>query len=120
MNRGLVKNYVAGGPIKPHSIVAVGLADFEVIQATAADDPIIGICMQPNGAAEGERVDIGHSGIVEVLAAGTIGAGAPVTATADGAAVEATPGEGSRVIGHAQIAASAGDIVPVLIGLSSI
>lgn len=118
MNPGGIINRVAGGTVgarrivMPHSTAG----QFVVSNASGA---FLGVCFQPGGAASGERMDIATEGLVEVVAGGTITAGAPVTSDANGAAVAAAPSAGTnqRVLGFAHEAAASGDIFRVQVNL---
>ncbi len=123
MNQGLVKNVVAGGTVGQRRIVKPHASNAgEYILAAAATDALMGVCVQPGGAASGARMDVQLDGIAEVVAGGTITAGAPVTSDANGAAVTAAPSAGTnnRVIGHAFEAAVSGDIFRVVMRPGSI
>jgi hypothetical protein len=110
----LAKNYVAGGPIAAHRIVAFGAADGVVVQAASAADLLIGATELP--VETGERVDIVRVGLADIEFGGTVTRGQPVTADASGKAVAATYGTTAvRSLGIAEVSAVAGDIAPVLI-----
>lgn len=115
---GLIVNRVAGAAVGARRIVMPGGGAGQFIVSNAAG-AFLGVCKQPGGAATGERMDITVSGLEEVVAGGTIAAGAPVTSDAAGAAVTAAPGAGvnARVLGFAHEAAAAGDIFRVQISI---
>ncbi len=120
-NPGLVKNWVAEGAITKYRIVRLGTADGRVAQAAASTDTLVGVAAELD-AADGERVDVIHSGIAEVEFGGAVTRGAFVTADAQGRAVAAAPAAGAnaRIIGIALQTAAAGDILPVLVVPSQI
>lgn len=55
MNLDIVKSQVAGAAIAPWTIVKPGGTAGQVVPATAATDFLIGVCVQPWGAASGDR-----------------------------------------------------------------
>lgn len=122
MNPGLTKTYVAEGAIPARAFVKPGSADGTVTVATVPTDAIIGVNERLD-AANGDRVDVIHSGIAEVVAGGPIAYGDFVTASNAGAAVAASPAAGvnARVCGMAlQSALAAGDIIDTLLTLTQI
>lgn len=121
MNPGLTKTYLAEGAIAARSIVRVGSSEGAIAQASAATDAILGVNERLDAGA-GERVDIIHSGIVEVVLGGSVTYGDPLTADASGHAVKAAPAAGinNQVVGKALTSGVAGDIIPVLITLTHI
>lgn len=84
--------------------------DIEV--ATGETDPILGVSDRM-GAPEGGMCDVHRSGLVSVELAGTVAAGDPLTAAADGRAIraEAEPGSTIRIGGFADQPGVAGDII---------
>lgn len=116
MNIGIVKSFVAGGAIGQNTFVEFS-ADYTVTQANAATDLIVGVCVQPGGALQGERVDIQLTGIAEVKAGGTITRGTLVTTDSNGKAVAPGPSAGvnNRVAGMAMITTADGDLFDVLL-----
>lgn len=113
----LIKNYTAGGTVAEYRIVKFGAADGEIVHAAAATDAIVGVSVQPGSTPQGRRCDVALAGIANVIAGGTITRGAPVTADANGAAVEANPATGvnNRLLGFAVVSAVENDIFPVLL-----
>jgi hypothetical protein len=111
-----LKQYVAETAVGANLIVKPGSTDDYVVQAAAAADFLMGISGNIAGDAGG-RVDIIKEGIADVIAAGAITRGGPVTADANGKAVAAAPGAGAnvRIIGFAEATAASGDIIGVLI-----
>lgn len=114
-NEGLIKNYTAGAAIAAARIVKWDTSDYQVVQAAAASDLLIGVCGMV-APASGERVDVIRSGIANLEFGGTVARGAQVTADANGKGVAAATG--NRVIGIAEISAVSGDIAPVFIAPS--
>ncbi len=128
-NPGLIKNFIAGGTIAAYRIGKFGASDTIALQASAATDALIGVCIQPGGAAQGDRVDFVLSGVAEVELGDDVTRGALLTSDADGKAVavarhthtentagtygqNATTGAATagRVIGVAMCSGAAGDI----------
>ena len=112
MNPLLIKNFRAAAAIAAFRIVKFDAADNDVVQAAAATDASIGVCVQPGGAASGARCDVALVGLAEVEFGGNVTRGGPVTADADGKAVAAAPAQGvnNRIIGYAMKSQASGDI----------
>lgn len=115
MNPLLTKSYKSGAAINPCRFVKVGGADYEAIQATDAAAPILGVSAQNITTALGQSVDVIKQGIAYVEAGGVIARGAYVEPDANGKAVAANLVAGALkyVGGYAEIAAAAGDLVPI-------
>lgn len=109
MNLDTVKSFVAGSAIAAWTLVKPGGTAGQVVPCAAATDFIIGVCVQPWGAASGDRVDVAVGDIVDVVAGAAVVAGAPITSDASARAVTAAPSAGSnvRIIGVAYEAADA-------------
>jgi hypothetical protein len=90
MNPTLTKTHEAGGAIGAYRIVKHGAADYEVLQAAASTDLLIGVASSYGAAADGDRLDIHRAGIVEVEYGGNVTRGQPLTANSDGKAIAAT------------------------------
>lgn len=117
LNPGLIKTFVAGGAIPAFSLVKFGADDRTVVVAAAATDQPIGVSTSLP-AASGERVDIIHSGIGEVLLAGTVTRGVSyIVANAAGAGVAsaAAAGTNNGAVGLPLQSGVSGDVIPVLI-----
>jgi hypothetical protein len=117
------RNFRAGGAIGFARLVVHGTADDTVVQASAATGNLLGVCVQPGGAASGERADVALSGVVDVEAGAAITRGSLITADAQGRAIVPAPAAGAnaRTAGVAMAAAvAAGDIIPVLLSQGSI
>ena len=121
-NRELVKNYKAEAAIEACRIVKFGAADYVVTQGDAATDKLIGVTLPNLSIASGESCDVIHSGIVDVQLGGTVVRGDPITSDASGQGVHAAPAAGANnsVLGIALVSGISGDIIPVLITLSSV
>ncbi len=117
MDASIIKNYVASGAIGQYLVGKFASADGTVAQSSAATDLSIGVCCQPGGAADGERVDMVRSGMAEVQYGGTIARGKKLTANSAGKVVEAAPSAGANVqiIGIAEVSGVANDIVWMLL-----
>lgn len=107
----LIRNYTAGGAITKYRIAKHGAADGAVLQAAAATDALMGICVELD-AASGARTDIIKAGIADVEYGGNVTRGDPLTSDANGKAVTAAPAAGAnvRTIGFAEVSGVAGDI----------
>lgn len=111
-NPDTIKSYKAGGAIGPNLCVKFS-ASGTVVQSAAAADLSIGVSVPLMSAALGDRVDVIHEAIADVLAGGVCTRGTAVTSDANGAVVNAVAG--NRAVGIALETAAAGDIIPVLI-----
>ena len=110
----LCKGYVAATAVPKRTLVKFGATDGTVVPAAAATDLIIGMSGD-DAAAVGERCDVFMvGGIGEVVAGGTVGAGALVTSNASGAGISTTTA-GNRYVGIAEVSGVAGDIISVII-----
>lgn len=90
---------IASGAIAPYRIVMPTTADNVVAQADAATKHLIGVT-GILGAADAERIDVEHFGIVPVeYGDDTIEFGMALTSDANGKAIEAVPGD--FIIGYA-------------------
>jgi len=120
-NRDLVHAYKAGGAIAAYSLVKIGAADGEVLQATAVSDAILGVTTSI-AAASGDTVDVAHEGIVDVKTGGVIARGAWVTTDGSGLGVASAPSAGTNnsVIGRALETSASGDIIRVLLSINQI
>lgn len=118
MNPILVKNYDAGGVINARRFVKFS-ADRTVVQAAASTDAIIGVSDSLGAAASGDRCDVHRQGLVEVEAGDTITRGQMLTSDADGKAIPCTTAMlasgACGVAGRAELSASSGDILEVLL-----
>jgi hypothetical protein len=111
-NPDITKSYVAGGAIIPNSCVKFS-ADGTVVQSAAASDLTIGATVPQLSVVSGERVDVIHDGIADMVCGGTVTRGTSVTSDAAGKIVNASAG--NRAVGIALLSGVAGDIVPVLV-----
>jgi hypothetical protein len=112
----LIKSYLAGAAIRARRFAVPGSTDTAMIEATSATTLIMGVFEKVDGA-EGDIVDVVHSGMTEIVLGGTVTRGQPVTSDANGAAVAAAPAAGAnaRIGGFVQASGVAGDIVPMLV-----
>lgn len=110
-NPDVTKSYLAGGIIGPNLLVKFS-ASGTVVQSAAAADLSIGVSVPQLTTASGDRVDVIHDGIADVLAGGACTRGTAVTSDANGKAVNAAAG--NRTVGIALESGVAGDIIPVL------
>jgi hypothetical protein len=115
----LAKSYTAEAAIGANLIVKVGANDGGILQAAAATDKLMGVCITPGGVASGDRTDVQTDGVAEIYAGGTVSRGDPITSDANGKAVTAAPSAGSnnRIIGFAEVSAAAGDLFRVKLAL---
>lgn len=109
-------NHVAQGAIAAFRIVKPGTADRTLVQAAASTDALIGV-MESVAPAAGERCDAVRVGVARLEYGGTVAAGDPITADANGRGIKAAPAAGSnvRIVGFAEVAAVSGDIADVLL-----
>jgi len=104
------RTFVAGEDLSAAQFKFVTLeADGKVDLADAAGENAIGVCLV--GAAADAAVTVCVSGSVMVEAGGTIAAGDPIQAGADGTALTALAGDG--VLGYAREAGVDGQIIEI-------
>lgn len=111
------KTFKAGADLSDarYCFVKLGTNPGEVVLATDADAPIIGVLADFYRATPGMPVTVAIGGTMKVKAGGAIGAGAWVTAGTGGVAT-ATSADGANIRGLALEAATAtGDIIEVLL-----
>lgn len=127
MNPILIKNYDATAAVNPYRFVKPGANDYEVIQAAAATDLIIGATMElgvsANDITKGKtRLDVMHIGIAEIELGGNVTRGQKLTSDANGKGVAAAPGAGTNnsIGGTALVSGVSGDIIPVLLTIGSL
>jgi hypothetical protein len=108
------KSYIAGATaLTPNSIVKFSASE-TVVLAAADTDALIGVTDAFCNPAVGDRLDVMHDGIADVIAGGIIARGDIVTSDASGHAVTWTTG---RKLGVALETAAAGDLIPVELSL---
>ena len=115
MNPNIVKNYVNAqvGGIPRNRIVMFGASNTDMVLATSAGVPMMGVT-QELATAQGERVDVTHMGIEFIEAGGAFTRGTILSSDSIGRVVGA--GAGQWQIGRAlESAAAAGDRVRVLV-----
>lgn len=115
MNNILTRNVQASGAIAERHVVEYVNTN-AVREATGSGGALMGVCVQPGGAAGQMRVDIQVLGVAPVEAGGAFPVGALLTAGADGRAIAAAPlaGATQQILGMALFDAGlAGDIVDV-------
>ena len=111
-----VKSYEASAAITGRRIVKFSdvSASTKVALAAAATDPAIGVS-DAMGADAGGQCDVHLAGLVSVELGGTVTAGQPLMADAQGRAIAATATAATtrRVIGIAHAPGVIGDIIDV-------
>lgn len=120
MNPGLTKNYIAEGVVNGGRIVKAGSADGKAAQAAAVSDKVIGVSDYAVGPfADGERMDVYHEGIADLVLGGNVAYGDFLTSNASGQGVAAAPAAGTnnQIIGKALASGVSGDVIPVLINI---
>jgi len=112
---GLIKARTAKGAIAQYRIVKHDGAAGTVALATTSTDPYDGVSGVRGTNEEGEWIDIYKDGIRPVEFGGSVVAGDPLTADAQGKAIKATAASGVniRCIGWAEVSAQSGDIADV-------
>lgn len=112
----LIKTYVAGAAVRARRFAVFGASDTTMIEAAVATDFIVGV-FEKVDAAQGDRLDVVHSGQTEIVLGGNVTRGAPLTSDANGAAVVSAPAAGAnaRVGGFAMASGVAGDIIPIFV-----
>ncbi|WP_319775499.1 capsid cement protein [Breoghania sp.] len=116
MTPTLIKSYRAALATAGNRLVAFTGTDSEVSAGASGTALLIGVSDQM-GADAGEMLDVVLGGIYPVQLGGSVDAGDPLTADADGKGVLAEPVAGS-LVRYACFAMSDGvadDIIPVLV-----
>lgn len=103
---------VAEAAIAAHLIIKTGVADGSCVKSTAATDKLLGTSDELDHVA-GEVVDMSVSPIGKVRLGGTVAAGDALTSDANGKAI-ATTTTGHRLIGFAEFAGVADDVITYL------
>ncbi|MFT0861745.1 hypothetical protein [Ancylobacter sp. G4_0304] len=111
MTPTFIKSHLAAAAIAPYRILKLDATG--VSQAAAATADIVGVS-DSMGADAGKMADVIQGGWAEVEYGGNVVAGKPLTADAQGRAIQATAGAGVRIIGFAQAGGALGDIGAVL------
>lgn len=102
----IIQSYTAGGAIEAYRLVKFGTKDGQVVQASGAADPIIGVSTRLGADAAGEQVEVVRLGPALVDCGGSIDRGALVTSDGDGKAVNAAVT--NRVAGIIEVTVAAG------------
>lgn len=114
MSTPLIKSYEASAAIGANRIVVFSdvSASSKVALAAAATTPAIGIS-GPLDAALGEMCDVTLGGLAQLVLGGTVTAGAPIMADADGAGIAAAAAASTtrRVICFALEPGVSGDLI---------
>ena len=121
-NRDLIKSYAAEGAILPCRIVKPGANDLGVLQSSAVADKLLGVTVPNITVATGDTVDVMVDGICDLQLGATVTRGDQLTSDANGQGVTAAPAAGvnNRVIGIAIVSGVSGDIIPVLLSVSTL
>lgn len=119
---GLITPHKPGAAIAKYRFVVHGTNDYEVIQASGHDTPIIGVSTRKAVAATDPQVDIVRSGVAEIEYGAAVARGDPVTSDAAGKAVKSAPGAGEEewIGGIAEVSGVSGDIGSVMLAQSQI
>lgn len=107
----LFRARVAEAAVLQFRILKPGAAAGSCVTATAPADKLLGTSDDLDHAV-GEVVDMAVGPVPLVVLGGIVAAGDPLTSDANGAAVVAVAG--NRIVGFAETAGVAGDIVPYL------
>lgn len=106
------KTYTAASDVPRYRVVQRVSGTHAVALATAADQFLHGVSVEPADVANGDRIDVQTSGFVEVEAGAAIALGAYLTADAQGRVTTATSTD--EIIGRANdVASQAGDVIEV-------
>lgn len=111
------RSYEAASAVAGYRLVtfAAPSVDSSVEAANAATDTLLGVS-DSLGADAGQMLDVHRGGLVPVQLGGTVTAGAPLTADANGKAVVAAAATGTtvRIVGYAEAPGVADDIIDVM------
>lgn len=105
------RSFKAEAAIAAFTLVKLGSADGQVLQAAAVGDKLFGVTTDI-AAAINERCDVILSGVADVLYGGAVTRGDQLTSDASGRAVTAAPGAGTnnRIIGIAVVSGVLNDV----------
>jgi hypothetical protein len=103
------RSRLAEAAVEAHRIVIAGTADMSCIKASAATQRLLGTSDELDHVT-GELVDMAADSVPKVTLGGTVVAGDWLTSDANGRAV-ATTTTGHQVIGRAEIAGVANDVI---------
>lgn len=114
MTTPLIKSYEASAAIAGRRIVAFSdaAASSKVATAATATAPAIGIS-GPMDAAVGEMCDVVLGGLAQLELGGTVTAGGPIMADAEGAGIAALPAASTtrRIVAYALEPGVSGDVI---------
>lgn len=112
----LAKSYNAGGALNANSIVKAGANDYDVLQAAAVTDKLLGVTTEI-ATVSADRGDVVLAGIADLKLGGTVTRGDRISSDASGNGVTAAPAAGTNnwIVGIALISGVSGDIIPVLV-----
>jgi hypothetical protein len=121
INNWQTKSFNAAGPLAANTIAKIGANDYDILQAAAATDRLIGLTTETASIAA-ERVDVVIVGIGNLQVSAPVTRGDFLTSDASGFGITAAPAAGvnNRVVGTALISGVAGDVIPVLINPTQI
>lgn len=109
-----IRSHEATADVEPFRIVAFSdvASSRKAAMASSNTDPLIGVS-DKMGASSGGMADVIRAGLGGVELGGTVTAGAPLTADANGKAIVCTAaaGETRRIIGFAEEPGVDGDII---------
>jgi hypothetical protein len=112
----LTKNYIAQGSIGPQKAVKFGTASGTVTLVGVSDTGTIGVTRKQLSVVDGQRIDVQHEGIADMILGGTVARGALLGVDASGNLIAWAAGRG---VGHALESGVAGDEIPVLLHLGA-
>lgn len=109
----LAKSFNAGGALVANSIAKAGSNDYDVVQAAAATDSLVGVTTEV-ASASAERVDVIMIGVADLKIGATVTRGALLMSDSSGYGITAAASAGSnvRTIGIALMSGASGDIIP--------
>lgn len=103
---------VAEAAVEGYRIVKAGTAAMSCVKAAAATDKLLGTSDELDHVT-GEVVDVAVIPVAKVRLGGTVAAGDPLTSDANAKAI-ATTTTGNRIIGFAEVAGVADDVITYL------
>jgi hypothetical protein len=113
----LTKNYTAQGSIGPQQAVKFGTASGTVALVGVSDTGSIGVTRKQLSVVDGQRVDVQHEGIADLIVGTTSVVRGGLLGT--DAAGNVIPWVAGRGIGHALESGAPGDEIPVLLKLGA-
>lgn len=106
------RSRTAEGTVEGYRIIKAGTGVRSCVKASAATDKLLGTSDELDHVT-GEEVDMAVGPVPKVRLGGTVAAGDALTSDANGKAI-ATTTTANRIIGYAELAGVADDVIPYM------